>query len=209
MYHSGFTRDLDNVITKIAPLYDAIYVVGFSLGGNMILKYLGEGSYNFPQQLKFCLAFSVPADLATSSVKLTHWSNIGYTKRFLKSLSAKMIEKAKSYPEIDLSHLTKMKELMDFDEHYTSKLHGFNDAQDYYARSNCKQFLHNISIPALLINAIDDPFLTKECLPYDEGSQSDYFHFLPVTNGGHVGFTQSWGTFSLETLLDFGFKLLA
>jgi hypothetical protein len=119
-----------------------------------------------------------------------------------------MVAKNKDFPEIDLSHLPKLRELMDFDEHYTSKIHGFLNAQDYYAQANCKQFLSKIRTPSILINALDDPFLTTQCMPYVEAEQSEYFHFLGLSHGGHVGFARSWYDFDLEHLIDLGIQIL-
>jgi predicted alpha/beta-fold hydrolase len=189
MYHSGFTRDLAYVVNKYSKEYQRILIVGYSLGGNMALKYLGEESYTIPEQLKLVIAFSVPTDLEGGSIKLTNWYNKAYTFEFLKTLKAKMREKAKTFPQIDLSNLPKLKQLMDFDEYYTAFLHGFKDAKDYYAQCNSKQFLHNINaVPTVLINALDDPFLSDSCHPYTIAEESKFFHFIPLTYGGHVGF---------------------
>ncbi|HMP29196.1 MAG TPA: alpha/beta fold hydrolase, partial [Saprospiraceae bacterium] len=185
MYHSGFTKDLAFIIEKYSKIYQQILIVGFSLGGNMALKYLGEGSYIIPSQVKMAVAYSVPTDLEGGSLQLTQWYNKAYTFEFLKTLKSKMRLKATVFPQIDLSHLSKLKQLIDFDEYYTAYLHGFKDAKDYYRQCNSKQFLSNINhIPTFLINALDDPFLSASCHPFDIADASSYFHFIPLRYGG-------------------------
>lgn len=188
MYHSGFTDDIAMIFDIMSKQYNTITGVGFSLGGNMLLKYLGEYKHVIPPNFKVGIACSVPTDLAGGSERLKKWDNTGYTRRFLKSLSKKMVIKHNTHPQIDLTHLPKLKELMDFDNYYTASLHGFKDAQDYYDKCNSKQFLLAIKTPAVLINALNDPFLSASCHPFDEAKESSYFHFLPIEHGGHVGF---------------------
>ena len=189
MYHSGFTKDLNFILQKYSINYDTIIVVGYSLGGNMALKYLGEGN-KIPDALKLVVGFSVPVDLEGGSMKLKKWVNHLYNLEFLRTLKKKMRIKAQQYPQINLDHLPKLKYLCDFDEYYTAPLHGFRNAFDYYDKANSKQFLPHIqNIPAYLINALDDPFLSESCQPFEIAKDSAYFHFIPLDHGGHVGFT--------------------
>jgi predicted alpha/beta-fold hydrolase len=201
MYHSGFTRDLAHVTTKYSQEYDSVIIIGYSLGGNVALKYLGEGSYTLPNQLKLVISFSVPADLEGGSIKLTKWYNKAYTYEFLKTLKVKITQKAIVFPEIDLKYLPKLKQLMDFDEYYTAPIHGFKDAKDYYYKSNSKQFLDQNTIPAFLINALDDPFLSDSCHPFEIARQSKYLHFIPLNYGGHVGFIENRNSYFSDQLV--------
>jgi uncharacterized protein len=191
-YHSGRTEDLNAVIEEVLPHYDAVYLVGFSLGGNLVLKYTGEGIYKVHPKVKATLAISVPVDLYGSSLELQKIKNRIYTWRFLITLSKKVKLKHVQYPDrVDVKQLKRVKKLIDFDEYFTSTLNGFRDAKDYYAQANCKQFLHNIKIPSLLINALDDPFLSASCYPYEEAESNPYFNLMTPKYGGHVGFVSS------------------
>ncbi|MDC0014100.1 alpha/beta fold hydrolase [Flavobacteriaceae bacterium] len=191
-YHSGRTEDLNTVINLVLPHYTAVYLVGFSLGGNLVLKYSGDGLYPMHTKIKATVGISVPVDLHGSSLVLQKPKNKLYTWRFLITLAKKIRLKHKQYPEqVDVSLLKKVKKLIDFDEHYTSKLNGFSDAKDYYAKANCKQFLSSIKLPALLINALDDPFLSASCFPYAEAEKNKNFSLMTPSHGGHVGFVSS------------------
>jgi hypothetical protein len=190
-YHSGFTKDLAQIVDTISAQYNSIICIGYSLGGNMVLKYMGSDEHLKPDNLRLAIGVSVPTDLKGGSFKLKRFENKIYTKRFIIDLAVKIKYKAEKFPgAIDISHLPKLKQLMDFDDHYTAPLHGFKDALDYYAKSNSKQFLSSIEIPTLLINALDDPFLSDSCHPYEIAENSKHFDFVPVRYGGHVGFYQ-------------------
>ena len=188
-YHSGKTDDLNTVINYVLPNYESIYLVGFSLGGNLVLKYNGDGLYDLNSKIKANVAVSVPVDLKGSSISLKRSENLLYKWRFLRTLSKKMYLKHKQYPkELDLKHLKNVKNLTDFDEYFTSKINGFKDANDYYFKASSRQFIPSISKPTLLINAKDDPFLSKSCFPINEAKKSKCFHLMTPRYGGHVGF---------------------
>ena len=188
-YHSGKTDDLNTVINYVLPNYESIYLVGFSLGGNLVLKYNGDGLFDLDSKIKANVAVSVPVDLKGSSISLKQKENLLYKWRFLRTLSKKMRLKHKQYPkELDLKHLKNVKNLTDFDEYFTSKINGFKDANDYYFKASSRQFIPNISKPTLLINAEDDPFLSKSCFPINEAKKSKCFHLMTPRYGGHVGF---------------------
>ena len=194
MYHSGFTSDVHEVLSRYCADYEQVSLVGFSLGGNILLKYISDGIYTPPTQLKSVVAMSVPVDLSKSARKISSRSNWLYDKRFRVSLEEKIRAKHKTHPdEVNLEHLTKIKTLRDFDEYYTGPLHGFDGAEDYYSKCNSKQFLHNISLPTLLITALDDPFLPKESYPFEIAKDNKNFYFMAPKFGGHVGFT-TFGT---------------
>ena len=188
-YHSGKTDDLHTVINYVLPNYDAIYLVGFSLGGNLILKYNGDGLFPLSSKIKASVAISVPIDLKGSSISLQKRENKLYNWRFLRTLSKKMYLKHNQFPkELDIKPLKMIKNLTDFDEYFTSKINGFKNAQDYYSKASSKQFICNISRPTLLINAKDDPFLSQSCFPINEAKNSLNFYLMIPKYGGHVGF---------------------
>lgn len=188
-YHSGATDDLDVVIRHaIAKGYQQIYLVGFSLGGNLTLKYLGEQGEKLSVKIKKAVTFSVPLHLSSSSQTIG-WL---YTKRFNASLKKKILEKAKLFPvQIQTSNISKIKTLKDFDDCYTSQLHGFKDAEDYYERNSSLYFLDKIAIQTLIINAQNDPFLSKACFPFEKIKYLEKVHFQAPKMGGHCGFYQA------------------
>tara|TARA_R110002051_G_scaffold95735_3_gene165772 strand:- start:19442 stop:20401 length:960 start_codon:yes stop_codon:yes gene_type:complete len=189
-YHSGATEDLNAVIMHILETkkYDEIYLKGFSLGGNMALKYLGENS-NLPKEIKAAIAVSVPCDLYSSLQQLLLPKNRLYASRFKKHLIEKLRIKQQFFPnKISNSEIKRINTLKDFDDIYTSKAHGFTDAIDYYTKSSCLQFLPFIKVPTLLINSINDSFLGAECYPTKEANLNTNLHLETPKYGGHVGF---------------------
>ncbi|MBL7863059.1 MAG: alpha/beta fold hydrolase [Cyclobacteriaceae bacterium] len=186
-YHSGATDDLDFIVRHAASFgYTEINLVGFSLGGNLTLKYLGEKSETLHSTIQKAVAFSVPLNLKTSCDKISMRSNWIYSQRFLKSLKKKVAEKANVFSEIDPTPLTRITSLLEFDDVYTAPLHGFKNALDYYEQSSSLRFLHRIKRPTLIVNAKNDPFLSPECYPVE--SQFPHLTFEYPTRGGHVGF---------------------
>lgn len=199
-YHSGKTDDLASVIKHITTQfdYDTIYLNGFSLGGNVILKYLGETS-DLPKQIKAAVTVSVPVYLKGSLEQLMSSKNYVYSKKFLRNLRSKLVEKQQLFPQkINNQDLSAVKTLKDFDDVYTSKAHGFKDAYDYYEQSSSLQYLKHISIPTLLINAQNDSFLSKECYPIQEAEQNANFYLEMPKYGGHVGFYDEQNTYYSE-----------
>lgn len=197
LYHSGATEDLDAVVQHALGRYATVALVGFSLGGNMTLKYLGEQGADTP--IAAAVAFSVPVDLAASSVALGRWENTVYMYYFLRSLRGKVRTKAAQFPsEIDANGLRNLRDFRGFDDRYTAPLHGFRDAADYWARSSSRQFIPSIRTPTLLVNAADDPFLAPACYPNDEARTNDRFWLETPDHGGHVGFVARGGTYWSE-----------
>lgn len=195
MYHSGNSEDLRNIINSVLAqnIYPEIYLLGFSMGGNITLKYLGEEAENVAKEIKKAVVFSVPVDLGASGIKLAKFSNKIYLNRFLKSLKAKVLLKHKQIPGIftNIQKLGEVKNFRDFDELFTAPLHGFLGAEDYYRKSSSKQFLHKIKIPTLIVNAKNDPFLPAACFPIDEAKNSKNVYLEMPETGGHVGFFEN------------------
>jgi predicted alpha/beta-fold hydrolase len=193
MYHSGATEDLRAVIDHAAPAYSRIALIGFSLGGNLTLKYMGEAATH--PTVAGAIAISAPIDLAASARALdTRWSNRVYLRRFILSLVAKVEAKALHFPdEIDARGSRDLRTFQEFDDRYTSRLHGFRDAADYWKQASSRQYLDRIALPTLLLNAQDDPFLAPECFPFPEAERNPSLFLETPRHGGHLGFLQFKG----------------
>lgn len=190
-YHSGATEDLDKVVRHAIENrhYRSIILIGFSLGGNMTLKYVGERGNDIHPKIKKAIAFSVPADLESSSRSLSRKDNRIYMEHFLISLRKKVAKKRDRFPGIlPMNNLKLVQNFGQFDDIYTAPAHGFKDAMDYWRKCSAVRFLSGIRIPTLLINAKNDPFLAAECFPYGPADDNDSFFFESPNHGGHVGF---------------------
>jgi predicted alpha/beta-fold hydrolase len=205
-YHSGATEDLIEVIEHILNTrdYKELYLKGFSLGGNLLLKYLGEGN-TIPKEMRGAVAVSVPCSLHSSCEQLLSAKNVLYAQRFKKNLLDKLRQKQQMFPDqISDDDIKQIKTLKDFDDVYTSKAHHFKDALDYYEKCSSKQFLPGVAVPSLIINALDDSFLGPACYPYEETDKNPYLYLETPKYGGHVGF---WGknniTYTEKKAVDF------
>jgi len=189
-YHSGAIDDLDTVVRHaISKGYDEVALIGFSIGGNKTLIYLGKNAQRVPKQVIGAVVFSVPCDLRSSSEQLAKPKNILYMRNFLASLKQKLKQKQLLFPnEIDLRGYAKIRNFREYDDRYTAPFNGFKDAEDYWRQSSSKQYLEEIVVPTLMISAKDDPFLTPECFPYEVLAQAPSLTFEATDNGGHVGF---------------------
>ncbi|MCG8320631.1 MAG: alpha/beta fold hydrolase [Cytophagales bacterium] len=190
-YHSGATDDLDYVISHVTSQksYDKIYLVGFSLGGNITLKYLGEKGKALADNLAKAVVFSVPLDLHSSCLKISEPANFIYARRFLKSLTGKIRSKAKLRNDLSTANIGKIKTLIEFDNRYTAPLHGFSNAVDYYSKCSSISFVWPIAIPTLIVNARNDPFLSSDCYPVEKLRDHPLVYFEMPLKGGHVGFS--------------------
>jgi len=189
-YHSGATDDLHTVVTHVREKKNCnnIFLVGFSLGGNITLKYLGERTV--PEAIKRAVVFSVPMDLRTSCEKISKPVNWIYSNRFLRSLKGKILLKSRFRKELDISKLQNIKTLAEFDDRYTAPLHGFKNALDYYEQCSSNRFVRDIRTPSLVINTLNDPFLSPECFPAALLQDHPFVKLQILSRGGHVGFTQ-------------------
>ncbi|NPA68109.1 MAG: alpha/beta fold hydrolase [Chlorobi bacterium] len=195
-YHSGKTEDVDTVINYITKNYnyEEIFLSGFSLGGNIVLKYAGEKGKDINPAIKTATGISVPCDLKSVAYNFTKRSNFLYQYRFISSLRKKALKKSERFPEY--RHLEKpiksCRSFLDFDNLITAPSNGFKDAEEYWTKSSCKPYIELIRIPALLINAQNDPFLTDECYPHKEAEKNPYFKLTIPKYGGHAGFVNSY-----------------
>jgi len=189
-YSAGATGDLQEVLDVINNqcYYQTIYLVGFSLGGNLVLKYGGEKGKNIDPAIKGIAAISAPCDLHSSSMELLKAKNYMISLRFLIMLRKKLIEKSNLYPELKRIDPQGIKDLKQFDDQVTAPLAGYKDAEDYWYKASCIRELDQIIIPTLIINAADDPILGPECYPYQEARRNEYIKLEVPPQGGHVGF---------------------
>ena len=190
-YHSGATGELQTILNHVfgQDAFNEIALVGFSLGGNVTLKYLGERAQELDTRIKSAVALSVPCDLESSSYRLERSENFLYMARFMVSLRKKIRQKISLFPDqVEDKGLKQMRTFREFDDVYTAPMHGFKGAKDYWTRSSSKPYLPKIRIPTLLINAADDSFLPQECYPITEARESQHFHLEMPFQGGHVGF---------------------
>lgn len=189
-YHSGATDDLNIVVQyAIGKGYTHICLIGFSLGGNLTLKYIGERAHNLPSAIKKAVTFSVPLDLAASSSMIDRGFSRIYLRRFLRHLQAKVVGKEQLFPEkISAKDYRRIRTFADFDNRYTAPLHGFRDAQEYYQQNSSIRFLRGIAIPTLIINAKNDPLLAPECYPEDLARELPNVYMEFPEQGGHCGF---------------------
>jgi len=189
-YNAGRTDDLEEIIANIIEKdrYTELIIVGFSLGGNLLLKYLGERD-RVPKIIKKGIAISAPIYLKGSLEALSKPNNWIYQKSFLLNLRKKYKHKMNQFPDkMNKEDLNRIRTLLDFDNIYTAPAHGFKDAFDYYEKNSSLQFLTQINIPVLLINAKNDSFLSPECYPFTQAEASKYIFLETPEYGGHVGF---------------------
>jgi len=189
-YHSGDSREIDWMLRRLrAGAGPAeLFAVGVSLGGNALLKWLGEEGEGARGVVRGAAAVSAPVDLTAAGYALERGFNIVYARHFLGTLKRKTAAKVARFPgSVDGRAAARARTLRQFDDAVTAPLHGFRDALDYWARSSAKPLMSAIRVPTLVINARDDPFLPGEHLPSAaEVSPTVVLEFPPA--GGHVGF---------------------
>ncbi len=192
-YHNGSIDDLDTVVQHALKrqTYQRIVLIGFSLGGNLILVYLGDRGQRVDRRIRSAVVFSVPCDLAAGARALARPSCKLYMQNFLTSLHQKIRAKMRVMPGcIDDHDFHRIKTFKDYDNRYTAPLHGFKDAEDYWQKCSSLAYIPQVRVPTLIINALDDPFLSGDCYPILSSSKNDYVFLETPSNGGHVGFIQ-------------------
>lgn len=187
-YHSGETNDLQYVIDELRNREPGITLgaIGFSLGGNVLLKWLGETGNKNP--LEAAIAISVPFELKKAATRIQQGFSKFYQWYFIRCLRERLAKKldAVSVP-LDASIIYKVSSMLEFDDKFTAPLHGFRDAEDYYKKASSRQFLRHITVPTLILHAKDDPFMSEDSIPEPhELSSAVDLHISE--NGGHVGF---------------------
>ena len=187
-YHSGDTGDISTFISELKTRYPnrKLAAVGISLGGNALIKYLGEQGNDCP--LTAAMAISIPFELGICAKELeTGFSKI-YQGYLINSLIKKMHDKFKDKPApIELGKLNEWTNFYSFDHNVTAPIHGFKSVDDYYTKSSCKQFLKHITTPTLILHSKDDPFMNQSALP-NKDDLSECVTLELTEKGGHVGF---------------------
>jgi uncharacterized protein len=188
LYHSGQTCDLLAVIRAL-PRSAPIYLAGFSLGGNVVLKLAGELCGTAPELIAGVMAISTPIDLAACARTLGKRSNILYARRFVKRLKERIRVKERLAPGLfDLGGLDAVRTIYEFDDRFTAKAFAFGSADNYYATQSSNQFLDRIRVPALLVQAKDDPLIPFEIYDHPAFSTNPHLRLVAVEHGGHLGF---------------------
>lgn len=187
-YHHGDTEDLEAVVSEVLDQgYEKVVLMGYSMGGSMSLKYLGETSRD--ERVKGAVVYSVPCNLRDSALQLQLKSNQIYEQRFVKKLLEKIRIKATMHPSISLVGIDDILDFDAFHDRYTAPLHGFSSKEDFFEKSTCDQFFPNIQVPVLIVNAKNDPMLGAACYPTDMASKLPYVFLEVPSRGGHVGFS--------------------
>ena len=191
-YHSGETSDVDWILKVLAQRFpsQSRYAVGVSLGGNALLKWLGEQGSQASNIVAAAAAFCPPQDLAAGALALSKGFNLLYMRNFLKTLTGKALAKSEQYPGLmNREHILASRNFFDFDEVVTAKLHGFASCNDYWQQCSSKFFLSGIATPTLIVNARNDPFLPPQTLASTKDASASVKLYYPE-HGGHVGFLQ-------------------
>jgi uncharacterized protein len=194
-YHSGDSSEIDWVLRRLHRQHgNPLHAVGVSLGGNALLKWLGEQREAAAGVLQGAAAISAPVDLHAAADALERGFNMNYTRNFLATMKQKSLAKLKRHPGLfDPARLRAARTLREFDDLVTSRLHGYRDVDDYYTRASSKPLLAQITVPTLLLNARNDPFLPAAALPAPHQLAPAISAVFP-DEGGHVGFPDALGT---------------
>ena len=187
LYHSGLTTDLRAVAEQLTD--EPLFIVGFSMGGNMALKLAGEWGNASPSHVKAICAVSPPIDLAECALRIAERRNRIYETRFLKRLRQTLTRKKRLMSvSYTLEAFESIRTLIDFDNAYTAPAFGYRDAFDYYAHASSSRFLHNIQVPALVVHAQDDPFIPFKVFDHSAFRENPHLQLLAPRFGGHVAF---------------------
>lgn len=192
-YHSGDFAEIDWILQRFAMLrpHTPLYAAGVSLGGNALLRWAQEQGANASSRVQALAAVSAPLDLAAGGRAIaTGLSYQIYTRMFLRTLKPKALRMIARHPGLaDAQRVRSARDLGAFDDAFTAPIHGFLDAADYWARASSKPHLHQLRLPALILNARNDPFQPASALP-DSRLASDWVRLEQPAHGGHVGFAQ-------------------
>ncbi len=189
-YHSGDSAEIDWLLRRFRSRFPQreIFAVGISLGGNVLLKWLGEQEHHARDVVQAAAAVCAPLDLTAAGHALQHGFNRLYAKNFLLTLKPNALAKLAHYPNLfERERVQRARNLYDFDNAYTAPVHGFRDAADYWRRASAKPLLGGVRVPTLVLNAQNDPFLPAEALPR-AAEVASAVHLEFPKEGGHVGF---------------------
>ena len=191
LYNHGEIGDIGEVIARAQRTrpYEDIILVGYSMGGNISLKYAGVHGANLPTAVKKVIAISAPTDLKASASLLDLRSNSFYRNRFMEKLVLKIGQKAVLFPgRLDMTRLAQVRSWKDFDDFFSAPVNGYRDADDFYGQASAINFMPGLTVPTLLLNAQNDPLLSPECSPAWLAEQLPHFFLETPRLGGHVGF---------------------
>ncbi|HKP84696.1 MAG TPA: alpha/beta fold hydrolase [Blastocatellia bacterium] len=194
LYHAGLTDDIRQIIAELIERdrLSEIYLAGFSLGGNVVLKLAGEYAEKAPPQLRGVVAVSPSIDLASCADAIEMRSNLIYQFKFIRSLRSRLRRKARLFPDqYDASHLRGVWTIRKFDDVYTAPHMGFRNVAHYYERASALPFINRIAAPSLIIHAKDDPFIPFAPFERPEVATNPNVALLAPDNGGHVGFVSA------------------
>ena len=208
LYNHGEIEDIAEVIRHALSTkhYAQIVLIGFSMVGSILLKYLGVHGNEIPSAIVAGVAFSSPCDLKASVEALEEPHNFIYRRRFAKSLRLKVEQKAEQFPGIvNLENFDRIKRWQDFDDYFSAPLNGYKDAADFYEKASAKNYMQGIQVPALLVNAKNDPILKPECSPARLCEKHPHVYLEQPERGGHVGFSLSRKPFAWSEFRAFQF----
>ena len=191
VYHGGLSEDLREVVRQLIEEdgLSRLFLVGFSRGGNMVLKLSGEYGSNPPKEVKGVVAISPSVDLTASAELILKRSNWIYHRDFVYRLKQRIRTKHKLFPgDYDIGGLSSIRTLRDFDNRFTARAHGFADAEDYYYKASSIRVIDQIHIPTLIIHAQDDPFIPFSPLRDAAIANNPYILLIDPERGGHVAF---------------------
>lgn len=199
-YHSGDFEEVDWILRRFADEHPGrpLIAVGVSLGGNALMRWAGEMGMDAVPRVRAIASVCSPLDLAAGGQAIgSGFNRLVYTRMFMRSMVPKALRKLEQHPGLfDRQKLLAARDLYEFDNLFTAPLHGFRDTADYWARASAKPVLHRIRIPALALNALNDPFVPAASLP----SSQDAGHHVTLwqpEQGGHVGFPVAQGPFGM------------
>ena len=196
LYYHGEIDDFSQVIKHALHKkdYEQIVLIGFSMGGSILMKYLGVYGKEAPPSILCGIAFSSPCDLEGGVIELEKPQNAFFKKRFFNSISAKIRIKAELFPDkVSTKYLDQVQYWKDFDRFYSAPINGFSSPEAFYYDASAKNFMSGTKTPVLLVNAANDPILSPNCYPFELCKKHNYINLEVPPNGGHVGF--NWRRF--------------
>ena len=195
-YHMGASDDLDPILDHLlaSGRYDAIAFAGYSLGGNIALKYVGERAENLPKEIIGIVSFSAPMNLRGSCARLDDWDNWHFQRYFMFGLNWKAYQMKRRFPgQLNYNRWGPAGNFRDYDRGITAPANGFPSVDAYYAAASCLPVLPRVNVPSLIVAAQDDTFITPECVPHELAAKHPHLYLETPRYGGHCGFIrQHW-----------------